>query len=231
MPQRWRRCAHSSYVSARLRVNEKRKQNYLLGPCLAYGVKVPGPYTAMHSIPCESWFISDAIDVNYYTTSESGTAVSGTIIGTSDLVVPPLRGIDGAIVPSELAPSPAAYRIADGEQITIGGHASFLQSFFGTNGGQPPRLLTIRTGLTGALGEWLWESTIGMSWTLTSAEGAPMGSGTVDWLPGIGPSAAPGARFAACARGWPSTAVRREAISKCVSGAAGRAGAISARRR
>jgi hypothetical protein len=188
---------HSSYVSARLRINEKRKQNYLLAPCLAYGVKVPGPFIAMHSLPCEAWFISDAIDVDYYTTSESGTVVSGTFIGTSDLVIPPLRGIDGAIVPSEFTPSPAAYRIADGERITIGGHASFLQSFFGTNGGEPPRLLYIRTGLTGALGEWQWESTIGTTWTLTSAEGELMSSGTVDSLPGIGPSPTPGARFIA----------------------------------
>ena len=186
----------SSYVHARLRFNEQRTPDYLFAPCLAYGVQESG-FLDLHSLGCPGNYISEPFEIAHYTTSESGTAASGLIVGTSDMVLSTVRGVDGAIVVAEFSVSPAAYRIQDGERITVGGQAWFPLSFFGTNGGRAPKFLEIRTGLTGSLGDWHWAMTNGTLWAMTRADDSLIASGTLVSPQQIAPPPAPGGRLMA----------------------------------
>jgi hypothetical protein len=140
--------------------------------------------------------------VEYFTTAESAEGVSGMDFDVGSTAVGMLRGIDGRIVSVPWAhPSPAAYRISDGEEITLGTSPLHAFSFFGT---APNRYIGSMPGFAGPLGEWYRYTTADTPWVSYDAAGAQVAAGTYTNLSTCdegpcdpGPAREPGGRYVA----------------------------------
>lgn len=163
--------------------------------CTASGVTTPSKVVMGGGI-CFGIRFDDEVVLDYFTTMESGGGVSGIDFDAGTTGVAPLRGIDGAIVSVPYTtPSPAAYRISDGEDITLGTSALFPYAFHGTMG---QWYYGLTSGFRGPLNESYRYATAGTSWTLFDGANAQKSSGVleVDQSPNL-PEPQPGDRFLA----------------------------------
>lgn len=177
----------------------------LLGSCITNGVQTHGA-PEIHSQWCFTDDLHGPFTLDYYTTQESGSGNSGfmfhVLYGT---LIPPLRAIDGAIVATEFNPSPADYRIASGEEITVGSRPLFPRSLYGTTNSANYNLLITRPGFHGPFGDWDEVATHGTAWTLFDSQNAMRGAGAFDLTSqsyyNSGPMSVPGGRFVAARDG------------------------------
>src|SRR6185295_1450631 len=99
----------SSYTHVRFHFNEQSQPDYQISECVVNGLRTDEELIDLHSIWCFTNFFQRPVRVDYYTTNDTGVAGSGIMFANSDVLIPSLRGIDGAIVSTELTPSPSAY--------------------------------------------------------------------------------------------------------------------------
>jgi subtilisin family serine protease len=192
----------SSYKRARIRFPAQRHG----GPNGVFACQVNGIHTSsalvMRLGSCASMSLGAPMLLDYFTTTESGSGASGLDFDMGMTAIATLRGIGDSIVPSSWPnPSPAEYRIADGEEVTLGSGAMHPFAFFGT---APNRYIGLRSGFSGPLGEWYPYTTLDTAWTAFNAEGAQTATGTLtNWTPcdegpcDEGPAPVAGGRYVA----------------------------------
>jgi subtilisin family serine protease len=142
--------------------------------CLTTGVKTASSLLLGLS-GCSPVELGPAMLLEYFTTEESADGVSGMDFDVGQTAIAMLRGIDGAIVPVPWAyPSPAAYRFADGEEITLGTSPLYPFAFFGT---APNRYIGLPPGFAGPFGEWYRYVTADTPWATYDATDTLLATG------------------------------------------------------
>jgi subtilisin family serine protease len=161
----------ATYKRARVRFPQPKGGVNFTFACQTIGVK-----TLMTLADCSPMDLGPAMTLDYFTTEESGEGASGIDFDIGVTAIASLRAIDGAIVavPWDF-PSPSAYRIADGEEITLGTAPLYAFSFFGT---APNRYIGLPSGFVGPLGEWYRYVTVDTPWTMYDAANAQVAAGT-----------------------------------------------------
>ncbi|HET8796609.1 MAG TPA: S8 family serine peptidase [Thermoanaerobaculia bacterium] len=156
----------AAYRRARLRWRSRGA-----GPARLSACAINGLASFRSSGSCSVLETGRDISLDYFTTVESESVISGIQVGDDSLFVPMLRGrADGIVSSTDTIPSPAAYRIADGEEIVLGQSVNFPYAFYGTTAATFVPLET--RGFLGAMGELNRFATIGTWWTLYDAAGA-----------------------------------------------------------
>ncbi len=191
----------SSYAQARLRWRPSGPLPQPFAVCTVVGVNVDwmsvGGPTGCAVNPANG---SQVLD--YYTTSEQPGSVSGILLGDAAVSSAVFRGIDGRIVPTDFwTASAARYRMADGEEVSLGDGPLFPFMMPGT--AKWP-MLNPGPGLYGRLGEVHIEASPGMSWTMYDGASAPFGTGS--YGSALPPNAVPNGRLVAVSEGLPSAA-------------------------
>ncbi|HEX6087697.1 MAG TPA: S8 family serine peptidase [Thermoanaerobaculia bacterium] len=151
---------------------------------------------------CSPVELGPSMVVEYFTTAESAQGVSGIDFDAGTTALGMLRGINGGILScSWTNPSAVAYRISDGEEITLGTSPLYAFSFFGT---APHRYIGHPPGFTGPLGEWYRYTTADTPWVSYDAAGVQVAAGTYSNLTTCdegpcdpGPAREPGGRYVA----------------------------------
>jgi subtilase family protein len=164
----------ADYKRVRVRFPQPKEGPNATFACVTTGVRTSS--LAFESLGgCSAVVLGPQMLLDYFTTMESGEGTSGVDFDIARTAIGKFRGIDGAIVPVPwLYPSPAAYRISDGEEITIGTSPLYAFSFFGT---VPNRYIGLPPGFVGPLGEWYQYVTRDTPWTSYNAANAQIAAG------------------------------------------------------
>jgi hypothetical protein len=187
----------AAYKRARVRFPQPRQ-----GPNAVFACHTIGLRAARTLAGCSPVELGPQMVLEYFTNDASGEAVSGIDFDTGATFIGSLRALDGAIVPVGWDhPSPDAYRISDGEEITLETAPLHPFSFFGT---VPNRYIGSMPGFVGPFGNWYRYVTTDTPWTAYDAAGAQIATGVYSNLTTCdegpcdpGPDPRPGGRFVA----------------------------------
>ncbi|PYQ30050.1 MAG: hypothetical protein DMF56_10010 [Acidobacteria bacterium] len=165
----------ATYKHVRVRFPQPKQGPNAVFACLTTGVRTPSIVTESLS-DCSPVELGPQMILDYFTTMESGVGTSGIDFDMGSTAIGKLRGIDGAIVSVPwVYASPAAYRISDGEELTLGTSPLYAFSFFGT---APNRYIGLVPGFVGPLGEWYRYVTQDTPWVSYNAANAQVAAGT-----------------------------------------------------
>jgi subtilisin family serine protease len=164
----------AAYKRARIRFPTPLSGPNATFACQTHGLRM-GSTQFVGLDGCSPVELGPAMLLRYFTTEESGAGMSGMDFDVGQTAIGRLRGIEGAIVPVPwFNPSPTAYRIADGEEITLGASPLIPFAFFGT---APNYYIGLPPGFVGPLGDWYRYVTSGTSWTMFDAANTQISSG------------------------------------------------------
>ncbi len=148
---------------------------------------------------CDATWVSSPLTLDYYTAPEAPGAFSGLRVNADGIDTPLLRGIDQEIVAAESGDRPpqARYRMADGDEVTIGDSALYPFALPGSVTRSPTD--PFPHGLLGPLGERYWD--VDLAWTMYGSDATVMASGT--YRTAEPPRPVPNGRFVAVSDALP----------------------------